>query len=160
MTSAAIQQRRQAEFDAATSRVEVDRLIQRWQHEDTELERVESLQATQVKELQARIHALETFFFNASGELSDVFVDLIAMPIAKIRRSIQENEIAELRRQVEDLERTRVKYHGVHEYGVLYPEGSMVTRGGSVWYATKETREAPGEGQTSWTLAVKRGDAK
>jgi hypothetical protein len=53
----------------------------------------------------------------------------------------------------------QIKFCGVLEHGTLYDEGSMVTRGGSVWYATKSTREAPGEGQTAWTLAVKRGNA-
>jgi hypothetical protein len=125
-----------------------------------ELERAESLQGKQLGELRRRVRDFERFLFNKElNGLSDGLVDLLAHILADLRREIESNEIAGLRREIAELKRSRVKYCGVFEHGTLYSEASMVTRGGSVWYATKDTREAPGDGQTSWTLAVKKGGA-
>ena len=51
-----------------------------------------------------------------------------------------------------------VKYCGTFTPG-RYVEGSLVTRGGSLWCATKDTDDVPGEGATAWVLIVKRGNA-
>jgi hypothetical protein len=73
----------------------------------------------------------------------------------------RDQEIVELRNRLDELERNRVKFCRTFEWGVVYSEGSFVTHQGSLWYATAETRQAPGEGCTAWCLAVKRGsDAK
>jgi hypothetical protein len=55
--------------------------------------------------------------------------------------------------------RPSVKYCGVHEPGRSYAAGSLTTRQGSLWCATKSTSDVPGEGRTDWLLVVKRGGA-
>jgi hypothetical protein len=156
----AVARRREREYEATSSPAEFQTLLARWQREDAELERAENLQGKQIAELRQRMRGIEAFLFNKKLDgLSEELIDLLGHILADLRRSINNDKIAKLKREIEDLKRSRVKYCGVFEYGTLYHEGSMVTRGGSIWYATKETREAPGEGQTSWTLAVKKGGA-
>jgi hypothetical protein len=66
--------------------------------------------------------------------------------------------IAPLEKRIAELEsRPQVKYLGVHKPGAEYSEGSMTTRGGSIWYAQRRTRELPGDGNQDWVLACKRG---
>jgi integrin beta 3 len=48
-------------------------------------------------------------------------------------------------------------YRGVRRGGEVYERGDMVSYGGSVWHAAKQTDSTPGEGNQDWTLAVKRG---
>jgi hypothetical protein len=55
-----------------------------------------------------------------------------------------------------EFERTRIKFLGVHEAGQSYAPSSLVTRSGSLWCSTRETRETPGQ-SSDWVLAVKRG---
>ena len=50
-----------------------------------------------------------------------------------------------------------LQYRGVFREGSGYPAGSVVTWAGSAWHADEATKEKPGEGQTAWTLMVKRG---
>jgi hypothetical protein len=56
-----------------------------------------------------------------------------------------------------ELERSRIKYCGIHEIGMTYAEGSFCTRSGSLWYALRTTKEQPGN-SADWQLAVKRGE--
>jgi hypothetical protein len=155
-----IMERREREFSRAVTADDVAKLQKKWEREDRAVKAAKTIEARQLAELRQRVRSIESFLFNeAMNGLSEELVDLLADILVRVRREIENNEIAALRREIEDLKRTRVKYCGVFEHGTLYPEGAMVTRGGSVWYATRETREAPGEGQTSWTLAVKRGGA-
>jgi hypothetical protein len=130
----------------------------RWEREDRGVEAAQTIEVMQLAELRQRVGKIERVLLNQERSgLSKGLIGLFGRILADLRRSINNGEIAELRREIEELKRSRTKYCG--EYGTVYPEGAMVTRGGSVWYATRETREAPGEGQTSWTLAVKRGGA-
>jgi hypothetical protein len=48
-------------------------------------------------------------------------------------------------------------YRGVYQDGRSYEHGDQVSYGGSVWIATADTAEKPGEGATAWVLANKRG---
>jgi hypothetical protein len=67
--------------------------------------------------------------------------------------------IAPLEKRIAELEsRPQIKYLGVHKPGAEYSEGTMTTRGGSIWYAQRRTRELPGDGNQDWVfLACKRG---
>lgn len=49
------------------------------------------------------------------------------------------------------------KYQGVYQSGRTYVEGDTVTYGGSLWHCGNVTTARPGDGATSWQLAVKRG---
>ena len=51
-----------------------------------------------------------------------------------------------------------VKYCGTFTPG-RYIENSLVTRAGSLWCATTDTDDVPGEGRTDWLRVVKRGTA-
>jgi integrin beta 3 len=46
---------------------------------------------------------------------------------------------------------------GVYQAGRTYAKGDGVTFGGSFWIAQAATSEKPGDGATSWRLAVKAG---
>ena len=68
--------------------------------------------------------------------------------------------LSETERRLAALEaKPSVKYLGVYEAGRSYVEGSLVSRSGSLWCATKNTSDVPGEGRTDWMLCVKRGGA-
>jgi hypothetical protein len=55
-------------------------------------------------------------------------------------------------------ERPVMHYKGVWVEGTTYAPGSVVTNGGSMWYANTSTRSEPGQGHSrDWTLCVKRG---
>lgn len=49
-------------------------------------------------------------------------------------------------------------YRGLWKHGEEYVRGDSVTFGGSQWIAMGLTTEKPGDGATSWRLAVKRGN--
>jgi len=48
-------------------------------------------------------------------------------------------------------------YRNVYREGRTYSVGDAVTWAGSLWHCMAETDAKPGEGNTSWQLAVKRG---
>ncbi len=56
-------------------------------------------------------------------------------------------------------ERPTLAYRGVFASNVLYREGSLVSRQGGLWLAEHETRSQPGNGDSSWRLIVKSGNA-
>ncbi|HXG56999.1 MAG TPA: hypothetical protein VNJ03_16595 [Vicinamibacterales bacterium] len=64
-----------------------------------------------------------------------------------------------LEKRVAELEaRPLPTYRGVHQDGANYTANTMVTRGGSLWFATEDTTSTPGT-DGSWRLIVKRGAA-
>lgn len=50
-----------------------------------------------------------------------------------------------------------LQYKGVFREGTTYKAGECVTWAGAMWHANSETQQKPGEGETAWTLMVKRG---
>lgn len=46
---------------------------------------------------------------------------------------------------------------GVYKAGQSYERGDAVSFGGSIWIAQKDTAAKPGNGESSWRLAVKHG---
>lgn len=63
-----------------------------------------------------------------------------------------------LRARVKALEeRPALAYKGVFEANVLYREGSLVTRSGSLWLALHDTRAVPGSEPSAWRLVAKNG---
>jgi hypothetical protein len=48
------------------------------------------------------------------------------------------------------------EYRGVWAQGE-YEAGDMVTWAGGIWHANAATKDKPGDGETAWTLCVKRG---
>lgn len=59
--------------------------------------------------------------------------------------------------QVKEFRLPTLLDRGVYKPGTLYVKGSTVTAQGSLWIAQADTREKPGDGATSWRLAVKKG---
>jgi collagen type III alpha len=56
--------------------------------------------------------------------------------------------------------RLRVPYvldRGVYKAGTAYEKGDAVTWAGHYWIAKADTTEKPGDGATSWRMAVRRG---
>lgn len=70
--------------------------------------------------------------------------------------SARDEEIALLKKRIEEIEGGGVRYEGVWQDGKEYRRGTFATRGGSVWHANCTTRGRPGE-SPDWTLAVKAG---
>jgi hypothetical protein len=66
-------------------------------------------------------------------------------------------EISDLRRELESVRAETPKYRGIWQDGVVYAGGDMVTKAGGLWIAKGPTTETPGNGKTSWQLAVKAG---
>lgn len=50
-----------------------------------------------------------------------------------------------------------LKYRGVWQAAENYQEGDAVTRDGSLWIATRGTRDKPAGPDTGWQMCVKRG---
>lgn len=65
-------------------------------------------------------------------------------------------QLIRLQARVDELEKNRLEYVGVHAEGKGYRKGHLVTFSGSLWHANKSTTRRPGT-DNSWTLAVKRG---
>lgn len=61
------------------------------------------------------------------------------------------------REQIKKIKVASLIDRGVHRPGAPYEKGDVVTHGGSLWIAQKDTTAAPGEGSPDWRLAVKRG---
>ena len=67
-----------------------------------------------------------------------------------------------LQERIAELERNLTKavqlpYRGVYRQGDHYARGEFVTWGGSMWCANRAANGTPGEGNSDWVLAVKRG---
>lgn len=61
-------------------------------------------------------------------------------------------------KRVDELEKRPIlQYRGVWTSGTSYPAGSCVTWAGSSWIAKEPTSAKPGDGATSWQLAIKAG---
>lgn len=58
--------------------------------------------------------------------------------------------------KMEDVQK-RGFYRGVHAVGQQYAAGEGVTFKGAMWIAMRETDATPGEPDSGWKLAVKRG---
>ena len=94
------------------------------------------------------------------------FGELIAKAIDESQVPLRER-IAALENQVRGLMAqppVGVSYAGIagiYEQGKLYQQGSLVTKGGSLWLAlTTLTNVTPGASSPGqWRLIVKRGDA-
>jgi hypothetical protein len=77
-------------------------------------------------------------------------------------KNIERNErIAALEQKVAQLEaRPLPKWCGVFEDGKAYSEASLITDRGSLWLATRDTAQRPGDAGSGWRLVVKKGDAR
>ena len=49
----------------------------------------------------------------------------------------------------------QVSYKGIWQSAGHYAEGNLVTYGGALWTAVKDTRSRPGDQDSGWQLAVK-----
>ena len=68
------------------------------------------------------------------------------------------SEVQALKQRIAELEqRSPMSYRGVWTPGKMHDRGDMVTHRGSVWHCDVKTDLPPGDGNTMWTLAVKRG---
>ncbi len=62
--------------------------------------------------------------------------------------------IAELERQVTDVNERGLRYRGVHQRADAYRTGDCVTAKGGLWICLRATSDAPGD-SADWQLAVK-----
>ena len=90
--------------------------------------------------------------------ISQATMGKMATVIAEVTRKYIRDVVKPLHERIAALEaRPVVRYMGVFAPGRSYPEGAMVTHGGSVWHAEKLTASTPGSSPEDWVLAVKRG---
>jgi hypothetical protein len=59
--------------------------------------------------------------------------------------------------RVEQLEAGGVRYAGIWQRALPYPKGTVVTSGGGMWVALRDTSEGekPGDAPNAWQLAAK-----
>jgi hypothetical protein len=62
-----------------------------------------------------------------------------------------------LQARLAELEATKFEYLGVWREGLQARPNQTAMRGGSLWICVKETDRAPGEPDSGWKLATKRG---
>ena len=85
-----------------------------------------------------------------------------AAPIEVIVRHVEiiepDAELDARLRRFEDAEaKGLLAYDGIYDPDRTYLKGAMVTWGGSIWHANRETSAQPDGNFDDWTLAVKRG---
>ena len=99
-----------------------------------------------------------------SRELGPIVQRLAAVEARPVKESaaILSAEIGRLEKRLSQVEdRPGLRYAGVFEQGHSYVRGDVVTWSGSMWFCNQPTSDKPGDGQSIWTLCVKRGrDAK
>jgi uncharacterized protein YaiI (UPF0178 family) len=137
----ALQRRRGAEFEKASTRAEVDALIARWSREDAAVVPADDALAREVVELRQRLATIEGFLFRRDG---------LAATLSKVQ--------SELRAEIKALEVTIPRFCGVHEAGRTYEPHSLVIRGGSLWISLCRTTQPPGT--DAWQLCTKSGEVR
>lgn len=83
----------------------------------------------------------------------DLIVDVLDGPEVKTRFMALEAEVEKLK------SRPLQKWAGIFVAGVPYAEASLVTKGGSLWCAVRQTDTTPGDPGSDWRLIVKKGGA-
>lgn len=66
-------------------------------------------------------------------------------------------KLSALSARIEELEAGGVRYAGTWQRAMAYRKGSVVTSGGGMWAALRDTREGekPGDAPDAWQLAAK-----
>jgi hypothetical protein len=90
-----------------------------------------------------------------SRELGPILQRLAAVEARPREESAAISELQKRLARVED--RPQLRYRNVFQEGQSYAPGDVVTWGGSMWHCNAPTTDKPGDGQSVWTLAVKRG---
>ena len=92
-----------------------------------------------------------------AGEIVTVVKNYIARKVEE-SAVVLGAEIASLQKRLARIEdRPQLRYLGVWKAGTAYAESSCVTFDGSIWIAREATILKPGDGNSAWQLAVKRG---
>jgi hypothetical protein len=141
MLNAAMQRRREVEFQKAATRAEVDALIAKWTREDGAVVSVDNALAQEVLELRSRLDKLEHFLFSR---------DCLSATLGKMNSA--------LRAEIKAVAATVPKFCGVHEAARTYEPHSLVVKGGGLWIALRRTTQPPGT--DAWCLCTKSGDVK
>jgi hypothetical protein len=103
-----------------------------------------------------RLAVLERSVLGEGGEpgvLGKTLIDLMVEAERELEKKIEA-----LSQKIETIERTRLRFLGVHEPGRGYSLGNLVVRNGSLWHCNCDTNETPGR-STAWQLALKNGEA-
>jgi hypothetical protein len=146
------QSEREAEFRAARTSIEVERLLRAWATEDPgeqqiQASRLDAVESAVVDERLTRLERQVADLQDAlTGEGADALVEVLGKAF-----SIRD-------RRLDKLERNQIRFEGVHEAGKLYEPNSLVIRRGGLWVSVAQTSSAPGDGEgNGWRLAVKSG---
>jgi hypothetical protein len=126
--------RRQAEFDAAETRGQVDVLMKRWELEDRVVEQAETVIAKNVNALAAEVANLNRRAERTTQQLLRICDKLID--------------------RIERLEQQQIKFAGVHQTGKTYSPNTIVIKRGQAWIAKEHTDCAPG-GNDAWMLMLR-----
>ena len=90
-------------------------------------------------------------------EVAHAIKDYMRRTIAPLEARIQQLEATNARLQAE-IEQRNFSYAGVWKEGKIYGVGSFVTHSGALWHSNIfHNKTRPGDGNVSWTLAVKSG---
>jgi hypothetical protein len=122
--------------------------------------------AETLSEIAASLKLREREFVGAPTEPEP---SLLRCPKRPVTRGFLENvlkqfvellgaDLGAIDRRLDALEaRPTLKYVGVHQRGTTYQPGECVTSAGSLWIASRVTTGQPGDPDSGFTLAVKRG---
>jgi hypothetical protein len=143
--------RRDREFAEAKSARDVDMLQRKWQAEDAAAAAAADWRNRELIELRGRVAALERALLSKNGRgLSMHVCQLLGDVFAGLKKDI----LKKLEPRIAKLEERQVRFCGVHQIGASYEPGSLVTKAGGLWHASKATRESPGQ-SSDWSLCVK-----
>jgi len=140
--------RRDREFAEAKSARDVDMLQQKWLAEDQALAEAQGSTAQALASLRAENRDLRRRLAKLERLVAPkgVLMAGIGDALGRTRKDLE--------RQIEVVDARRLKFCGVYEPGATYEPGSLVTRSGGLWHASKATRETPGA-SSDWSLCVK-----
>lgn len=106
-----------------------------------------------IRELSERgRELLKEFRAKAKGKFSS---DLIAIKAYRAFFCLL-HDVRRMNDRLNAIEQKGVSYRGVYQRSEDYKRGDLVTFGGSMWHATRNTTDEPGASR-DWQLAVKKG---
>ena len=120
------------------------------------------MHAEQEVRFERQIAALKEHVVARSGGLTDEELDGLARGMVPFLRETIAKAVNPLIERIAELEaRPSLTYAGVWSPTKAYSAGTFVTHGGGLWYCSDtNVGVQPGNGSSSWKLAVKRGRAE
>jgi hypothetical protein len=92
-----------------------------------------------------------------ASAIKEGLTELLAEIVTHIRTETRAELAALEARLLGEIERKGIDYRGTFRKGQAYSKGHAVTYDGSLWIATENYPRVPGDPNSGWVLAVKKG---